>query len=137
MNRCYQCNYQTNGCYQNAGAQNNCGQAGNINAGLNATGAQNGNVTVNNPIVTRQTNVVNRYFYVDQPHIHEMETQYVNHFIKRHTYIPRYICSEQNVYSEVNCGCVQNTGESQCNNNCNNNCNNSTNNCYNNYSRNR
>lgn len=97
---------------------------------------------VNNPIVTRQTNVVNRYFYIDQPHICEMETQYVNHFIKRHTYIPRYITNEQNVYSEVNCGYGQNVngntnnagtgvntgcngqnvGCTNCNSNCNNNC---------------
>jgi len=87
-------------------------------------GRCNQNVYVNNPIVTRQTNVVNRYFYVDQPHICEMETQYVNHYIKRHTYIPRYISSEQNVYSEVNCGCGQNYY-----NNLNNNTNNGNNNC--------
>ena len=80
---------------------------------------------VNNPIVTRQTNVVNRYFYIDQPHICEMETQYVNHYIKRHTYVPRYITNEQNVYSEVNCGYVQNAiNGTNVNNGCYNGCNN-------------
>ena len=84
---------------------------------------------VNNPIVTRQTNVVNRYFYIDQPHICEMETQYVNHFIKRHTYTPRYITNEQNVYSEINYGpSISNNGV----NNGNNGVNNGTNTgCYN------
>ncbi len=64
------------------------------------------NVVVNRPIVTREVNVVNRYCIIEQPHIHEVETQYVNHFITRHQYIKRPICNETNVYSEENdCGC--------------------------------
>lgn len=78
----------------------------------------NQNVTVNPPIVTRQTNVVNRYFYIDQPHICEMETQYVNHYIKRHKFIPKYTCCEKNVYCEENCGCCP--GMNQDKNNINN-----------------
>jgi hypothetical protein len=61
------------------------------------------NVVVNKPIVTREVNVVNRYCIIEQPHIHEVETQYVNHYITRHQYIQRPISNETNVYSEENC----------------------------------
>ena len=44
------------------------------------------NVTQLPPIVTRETNVVHRYFVVEQPHICEMETKVINHYIKRHKY---------------------------------------------------
>lgn len=64
----------------------------------------NNNYVVAPPIVTRQTQVVNRYYVVEQPHINEVETQYVNHYVKRHKYVNRPLCSEQNVYSEENCG---------------------------------
>ena len=33
------------------------------------------------------------------------KTQYVNHYIKRHKFIPKYTCCEKNVYCEENCGC--------------------------------
>ena len=56
-------------------------------------------------IVTRQTNVVHRYIVVEQPHICEMETKVINHFIKRHKYIPRPLCCEENTYCEENLGC--------------------------------
>lgn len=72
---------------------------------MNSPFFNNANVTVAQPIVTRQTQVVNRYFVIEQPHICEMETQYVNHYVKRHKYIPRPLCCEKNVYSEENCGC--------------------------------
>lgn len=82
---------------------------------------QNGPVTVNPPIVNRTTNVVNRYFYIDQPYINEVETQYVNHYVKRNKCYVRPICCEKNVYCEVNCGCC-NTNNNLYNdqyNNCN------------------
>lgn len=65
----------------------------------------NSNVQVNPPIITRRTNVVNRYFYIDQPHINEVETQVVNHYIKRNKYYTKPICCEKNVYCEENYVC--------------------------------
>ena len=59
------------------------------------------------PIVSRRTNVVHRYFVINQPYICENETQFVNHYVKRNQYIPRNICSEVNTYAEENCGCNQ------------------------------
>ena len=64
------------------------------------------NVTLT-PIVTRQVNVVHRYCVIDQPHICEVETKVINHYIKRHHYIQRPLCSEENTYSEENAGCCQ------------------------------
>ncbi len=65
----------------------------------------NPNVQINRPIVTRRTNVVNRYFYIDQPYINEVETQVVNHYIKRNKYYTKPICCEKNVYCEENYCC--------------------------------
>jgi len=64
----------------------------------------NNNYNTLPPIVTRQTNVVHRYYVTDQPYIIENETKYVNHYVKRNYFIPRNICSEENTYSEQNCG---------------------------------
>lgn len=60
------------------------------------------------PIVTRRTNVVHRYYVIEQPHICENETKFVNHYIKRHKYIPKQLCCEENTYSEENLGCCNN-----------------------------
>ena len=61
------------------------------------------------PIVTRQTNVVHRYYVINQPHICENETKIINHYIKKHQYIPKQFCCEENTYCEENlgscCGC--------------------------------
>lgn len=81
--------------------------------GFNNMFNNNGNVTVNPPIVSRQTNVVNRYFYIDQPYINEVETQYVNHYIKRNKCYTKPLCCEKNVYCEVNCGCCQGMNQFQ------------------------
>lgn len=72
---------------------------------FNANNVNNPTVTVAPPIVTRQVNVVHRYFVVEQPHICEQETKICNHYIKRHKYIPRPICNEYCDYVEENQGC--------------------------------
>lgn len=72
---------------------------------MNCNCNQNQTNMVLPPIVTRRTNVVHRYYVIDQPHICENETQIINHYVKRHQYIPRQLCSEQNTYTEQNCGC--------------------------------
>lgn len=68
----------------------------------------NTEVTVCPPIVTRQTNVVHRYFVCEQPHICENETKIINHYIKRHKFIPKQFCCEENTYCEENLGCCSN-----------------------------
>ena len=60
------------------------------------------------PIVTRRTNVVHRYYVIEQPHICENETKFINHYIKRHKYIPKQLCCEENTYNEENYGCCNN-----------------------------
>lgn len=82
------------------------GQFVNQQAAINQfANVQNGCVLP--PIVTRRTNVVHRYYVIEQPHICENETKYVNHYIKRHKYIPKQLCCEENTYAEENCGCCQ------------------------------
>lgn len=76
----------------------------NNNQGFNQGMINQENMTLP-PIVTRQTNVVHRYFVINQPHICEMETKVVNHYIKRHQYIPKPLCCEENTYCEENLGC--------------------------------
>lgn len=60
------------------------------------------NITCLNPTYTKKVNVVNRYYYIDQEHICENQTVYVNHYIKRNKYIPKYTCLQKNVYCEQN-----------------------------------
>lgn len=73
------------------------------------------NVSCLPPIVTRQTNVVHRYYLVEQPHVLEQETKYCDHVVKRHTcnVVPMY--SNECDYVEENC-CDTNFG-CGCNNN--------------------
>lgn len=68
------------------------------------------------PIVTRQTNVVHRYFVINQPHICEMETKVINHYIKRHQYIPKPLCCSENTYCEENLGCCPGMNNDELNN---------------------
>ena len=88
--------------------------------GFNQFNGMNTQNTVLPPIVTRQTNVVHRYFLIDQPHICENETKVINHYVKRHYYIPRDLCCEENTYSEQNCGscnqCGRTNNQCGCNN---------------------
>ena len=84
---------------------NNC----NGNNNFNAAFANNGQNTMTlQPIVSRRTNVVHRYFVINQPYICENETKFINHYIKRHKYIPKQLCCEENTYNEENYGCCNN-----------------------------
>lgn len=55
-----------------------------------------------------QEKVVHRTFVHDVPHICPIHTRVINHHVYRHTYQPRYTCSEENCVSNVQCGsCCQ------------------------------
>ncbi len=90
----------------NAANANNFNNANAANLGTMFANGQN--QVVLQPIVTRRTNVVHRYFVINQPHICENETKVINHYVKRHQFIPQQLCSEECTYTEEGCGCGNN-----------------------------
>lgn len=68
------------------------------------------NVQVCPPIVNRQVIVCHRYNIIEQPHICEIHTKFINHTIKRNKFIPKYTCSEENTFCEENIGCCPGMG---------------------------
>lgn len=52
-------------------------------------------ITTLEPIYTKTTNCVNRYYLVNQPYIHENETIYLDHIIKQNVH--------QNITTTTNC----------------------------------
>lgn len=84
----------------------------NVNTNTNA----NTNVMDNNmggssmgmmssPIIeTPRERCVYRNIYHEVPHVCPINTKIINNHIYRHTYQPRYTCSEENVVSNVQCG---------------------------------
>ncbi len=101
--------------YWNNNVANNFNNVNNnANNNINNTNFNNANTfngqtaCVLPPIVTRRTNVVHRYYVIEQPHICENETKIINHYIKRHKFIPKQYCCEENAYSEENAGCCCN-----------------------------
>ena len=61
------------------------------------------------PVVeTPRERCVYRNIYHEVPHVCPINTKVINNHIYRHTYQPRYTCSEENVVSNVQCGsCCQ------------------------------
>ena len=45
-----------------------------------------------------------KYSIKGQGHVCPINTKIINNHIYRHTYQPRYTCSEENVVSNVQCG---------------------------------
>lgn len=59
-------------------------------------------------VETPQERCVHRTFVHEVPHVCPINTKIINHHIYKHTYQPRYTCSEENVVSEQQCGsCCQ------------------------------
>ncbi len=57
------------------------------------------------PIIeTPRERCVYRNIYHEVPHVCPINTKIINNHIYRHTYQPRYTCSEENVVSNVQCG---------------------------------
>lgn len=55
-----------------------------------------------------QERCIHRTFVHEVPHVCPINTKIINHHIYRHTYQPRYTCSEENVMSQQQCGsCCQ------------------------------
>ncbi len=51
-----------------------------------------------------QTKCIHRTFVHEVPHVCPIHTRIINHHIYKHTYQPRYTCSEENTVSNVQCG---------------------------------
>ncbi|MDO4996833.1 MAG: hypothetical protein Q4E69_06600 [Bacilli bacterium] len=51
-----------------------------------------------------QTKCIHRTIVHDVPHVCPIHTRIINHHVYRHTYQPRYTCSEENTISNVQCG---------------------------------
>lgn len=65
--------------------------------------------TVTSPIVEAgRERCIQRNIVHEVPHICPMNTKIINNHIFRHTYQPRYTCSEENVVTNQQCGsCCQ------------------------------
>ena len=51
-----------------------------------------------------QTKCIHRTIMHEVPHVCPIHTRIINHHVYRHTYTPRYTCSEENTVSNVQCG---------------------------------
>lgn len=51
-----------------------------------------------------QTKCIHRTFVHEVPHVCPIHTRIINHHVYKHTYQPRYTCSEENTVSNVQCG---------------------------------
>ncbi len=82
----------------------------NVNTNTNTntnTNVMDGNMggMVSSPIIeTPRERCVYRNIYHEVPHVCPINTKIINNHIYRHTYQPRYTCSEENVVSNVQCG---------------------------------
>ena len=55
-----------------------------------------------------QEKCIHRTFVHEVPHICPIHTRIINHHVYKHTYTPKYTCSEENTVSNVQCGsCCQ------------------------------
>ena len=84
----------------------------NVNSNMNTNemmGAVPNMETVGYPIIeTPRERCVYRNIYHEVPHVCPINTKIINNHIYRHTYQPRYTCSEENVVTQENCGsCCQ------------------------------
>ena len=97
--------------FQNGFSQNIYGEDINVDVDVMMNG--NGPVAnnsmfqsnVNQPIIEpMQERIVNRTIMHEVPHICPINTKVINNHVYRHTYSPRYTCSEENVCTNVQCG---------------------------------
>ena len=82
----------------------------NTNSNMNMMGGFGEQMgTTSCPVVeTPRERCVYRNIYHEVPHVCPINTKVINNHIYRHTYQPRYTCSEENVVSNVQCGsCCQ------------------------------
>ena len=79
----------------------------NVNTNTNTNSNMMGTVT--SPIVEAgRERCIQRNIVHEVPHICPMNTKIINNHIFRHTYQPRYTCSEENVVTNQQCGsCCQ------------------------------
>lgn len=55
-----------------------------------------------------QQKCIHRTFVHEVPHVCPIHTRIINHHVYKHTYSPKYTCSEENTVSNVQCGsCCQ------------------------------
>ena len=81
----------------------------NTNMNMNDFGGETMMGTVSCPVVEpARERCVYRNIVHEVPHVCPINTRIINNHIYRHTYQPRYTCSEENVVSNVQCGsCCQ------------------------------
>lgn len=81
----------------------------NDNTNMNMMGGYNMTTNMTNPIIEPgRERIVNRTFVHEVPHVCPINTRIINNHVYRHTYQPRYTCSEENVVHEQQCGsCCQ------------------------------
>jgi len=82
----------------------------NVNTNSNMMGGFGGEMGMtSSPVMeTPRERCVYRNIYHEVPHVCPINTRVINNHIYRHTYQPRYTCSEENVVSNVQCGsCCQ------------------------------
>lgn len=78
-------------------------QAQSTNTNVNQAATQMG--VSQNPIMEAvQERVVHRNFEHIVPHVCPIRTRVINHHIYKHTYQPQYMCCEENVCENVQCG---------------------------------
>ena len=78
----------------------------NVNTNSNMMGGFGGEMGMtSSPVMeTPRERCVYRNIYHEVPHVCPINTRVINNHIYRHTYQPRYTCSEENVVSNVQCG---------------------------------
>ena len=82
----------------------NTNQNVNMNMNENFDGGYDMGTTTGPIVEPGRERVVQRNIVHEVKHICPMNTRIINNHIFRHTYQPRYTCSEENVVSNVQCG---------------------------------
>ena len=54
-----------------------------------------------------QEKCIHRTFIHEVPHVCPIHTRIINHHVYKHTYCPKYTCSEENTVSNIQCGSCQ------------------------------
>ena len=90
--------------------QNFYGEDINVDVDLNITNddsfiGQQFQGNISTPIVEpMQERVVNRTIMHEVPHVCPINTKIINNHVYRHTYQPRYTCTEENICTNIQCG---------------------------------
>ncbi len=96
--------------FQNGFSQNIYGEDINVDVdvmmnGNGPTTNQAFQTSMSQPIIEpMQERVVNRTIMHEVPHVCPINTRIINNHVYRHTYSPRYTCTEENVCTNVQCG---------------------------------